>query len=142
MNFEFSLSTSGIEFQEVAVDISGKLKTELLNRVGEYALGQTLFRVPFKTGELASSFTKELSSDNVTIKPNAPHAIYVSLGTRPHNIYPVHSRTLRFEAAGGIKFAKHVFHPGTRPNPYLEEALEATKEQIEPIFAQLWLEII
>lgn len=46
-------------------------------------------------------------------------------GTRPHVILPRNARALRFTVAGGdVVFAKRVNHPGTRANPYLEQALE------------------
>lgn len=46
-------------------------------------------------------------------------------GTRPHPIYPVRARYLRFpdRRTGQIQFRKRVFHPGTKPNPYLTDPL-------------------
>lgn len=43
-------------------------------------------------------------------------------GTRPHEIVPRRARLLRWAKAGVVYFATRVQHPGTRPNPYLEDA--------------------
>jgi hypothetical protein len=74
------------------------------------------------------------------------YAEYVSTGTRPHDIYPRNKRVLAWPGAGtprratgraragtpssGMVFAMHVHHPGTRPNPYVEEAVAAATEGV------------
>lgn len=44
-------------------------------------------------------------------------------GSRPHVILPQRGRALRFKSGGRVVYARQVFHPGTRPNPYLVTAL-------------------
>ena len=64
------------------------------------------------------------------------YAPFVSSGTRPHDIYPRNKAVLAWPAAGtptratgkakaggAMAFAMHVHHPGTKPNPYVEEAV-------------------
>lgn len=45
-------------------------------------------------------------------------------GTRPHLIRPRRAQFLRFQVAGGrTVYTKLVRHPGTKPVPFLQEAL-------------------
>lgn len=62
---------------------------------------------------------------SVTVAALSDHAIYVHEGTRPHPIDPVRGRVLRFEASGGLVFARHVDHHGTSGQPFLRNALPA-----------------
>ncbi|MFC8466008.1 hypothetical protein [Streptomyces sp. NPDC057250] len=48
---------------------------------------------------------------------------FVLDGTRPHLIRPRRKKALRFQAGGGVVFAKLVRHPGTKANNYLLRAL-------------------
>lgn len=47
----------------------------------------------------------------------------VNDGTRPHIIRPKNAKTLRFKVGGRVVYAKVVHHPGTRPRPFLDRAL-------------------
>ncbi len=57
----------------------------------------------------------------------APYSAFVELGTRPHEIRPVDARALRWVDASGIHFSRRVWHPGTRPQPFLRPALTAAR---------------
>lgn len=46
-------------------------------------------------------------------------------GTRPHVIRATHGKMLRFKQGGRVVYAKQVFHPGTRPNHFLTDAMRA-----------------
>lgn len=51
-------------------------------------------------------------------------------GTKPHVILPRKAKVLRFPKSKGSSvyiFAKKVNHPGTKPNPYLVNALPAAQ---------------
>lgn len=53
-----------------------------------------------------------------------PAVHYVLKDTRPHSIRPIPpKRALRFTVGGRITFAKHVNHPGTKAQPFLQDAL-------------------
>jgi hypothetical protein len=43
----------------------------------------------------------------------------VEYGTKPHMIYPVHAKALRWESDGQVHFAKKVRHPGTKAQPFI-----------------------
>lgn len=60
------------------------------------------------------------------IKSTHPASIYVLNGTRPHQIFPRRpGGVLRFMVGGQVVYARFVNHPGTKANPFLQEALRA-----------------
>lgn len=55
-----------------------------------------------------------------------PATIFVVNSTRPHRIYPRRpGGVLRFTVGGRVVYARYVDHPGTRAQPFLQEALRA-----------------
>lgn len=76
-----------------------------------------------KTGALRASMFSHLSTNargiKVEVGSNVKHALMHHNGTRPHVIRPRTASTLRFKQNGRIRYAKRVFHPGTKPNLYL-----------------------
>ncbi|MDX3835586.1 hypothetical protein [Streptomyces europaeiscabiei] len=55
-----------------------------------------------------------------------PAALYVTGGTRPHQIRPRRpGGVLRFTVGGQVVYARYAMHPGTRPNDFLIKALRA-----------------
>ncbi len=52
----------------------------------------------------------------------APHAVFVQLGTRPHEIRPKNKKALRWASGGKFFFAGKVSHPGYRGDGYLFNA--------------------
>lgn len=55
-----------------------------------------------------------------------PAALYVTGGTRPHQIRPRRpGGVLRFTVGGQVVYARFVNHPGTKPNDFLRQALRA-----------------
>jgi len=57
------------------------------------------------------------------VTSHAPYSIYVHQGTAPHVIRPRNASALKFEAGGRTIFASSVRHPGTRPRPFLTNAV-------------------
>lgn len=64
---------------------------------------------------------------SVAIGSDSPIAAIIEYGSRPHTIRPRSARALAFDAGGGTVFAAIVHHPGTKPNPVLENALAASE---------------
>lgn len=63
-------------------------------------------------------------SADITVRH--PAVGYVINGTPPHPIRPrPPKRALRFTIGGRVVFARHVNHPGTKPNDFLNKALPA-----------------
>ncbi len=88
-------------------------------------------RVPVRSGFLRSTIQEEPATGSgrnaVTggVIATAPYARFVHDGTRPHLIVPRRSSVLVFEIGGRTVFTKRVHHPGTRPNPFIRDAMEA-----------------
>ncbi|WP_375483339.1 HK97 gp10 family phage protein [uncultured Jatrophihabitans sp.] len=61
----------------------------------------------------------------VTVEATAPYALYVHEGTRPHVIEPRTARVLAWEGPDGPVFSRRVSHPGTKANPFLQDAVVA-----------------
>ncbi len=85
---------------------------------------------PKDTGEFAKgirwrSFRKGTQSIGFTASDPQPLGKWIRGGTKPHTIQPKGpGYPLRWEKGGQVFFAMKVFHPGTKPNPYDERALE------------------
>jgi len=141
---EVDVSTRGLEFDEVAEILGKDLKRKLVERLAEVAYSEAFYGAPWKTGKLARSIVKEIDEDGeATIKALAPHAVYVIKGTAPHEIRPVNASVLAFKAAGGdMVFTRLVRHPGTKPNPFMQRAEEKTREKVDEVFAELFVELI
>lgn len=87
---------------------------------------------PKKTGALSESHETEQSGLSGVMYPKAEHALYVILGTKPHPIEPVHAKVLAWYW-GEWHFAKHVDHPGTSPNDYIQDIYEDSQASVESI---------
>jgi hypothetical protein len=104
-------------------------------------------KAPRRTGQYADSLTatQQVEGRGVTIRIMGPNPLstWITAGTRPHEIYPVNAKALRFElAGGGIVFAKHVSHPGTQPNPYPMRGWEAARGDVLDRAGQWGREIV
>lgn len=103
-------------------------------------LGRRLVRyakaeAPVKTGRLRDNIKPapfKMTSPfkgqgGITIdKAAVPYAGYVRWGTRPHVIRcrrPAYALHFYWNRAGGWVFFDHVNHPGTKPNTFMERAL-------------------
>jgi HK97 gp10 family phage protein len=141
---EVDVSTRGLEFDEVAEILDKDLKRKLVELLAEVAYTEAFYGAPWRTGKLARSIVKEVDEDGVaSIKALAPYAIHVIKGTAPHEIRPINASCLAFKAAGGeMVFTRLVRHPGTKPNPFLERAVEKARDQVESLFAELFTELI
>lgn len=90
--------------------------------------------VPVLTGNLGRSIEEDpLQVVGMTVKTGvtatANYAAAVHDGTRPHIIRPRHGRALKFQMGGRTIFASSVNHPGTRPRPFLKNAMDEVMRQ-------------
>jgi len=137
------ISTHGLEFDEVASKLSGPLKRKLVERLADIAYAAAFYGAPWKTGKLAQSIVKDVGQGEASIQALAPYAVYVVKGTAPHEIRPVNASCLAFRASGGgMVFTRLVRHPGTKPNPFMQRAVDETLAKVDEVFADLWLELI
>ena len=140
---EVEVSTRGLEFEETAKRLDPQLRGLLIERLAEVAYFEAFYGAPWKSGNLARSIVKEVEAESAVIRVLAKYGIYVVAGTAPHEIRPVGASCLAFRAkSGAMVFTRLVRHPGTKPNPFLEEAAEKTRDQVDEIFADLFLELI
>ena len=65
---EFMVSTSGLEFDEVAQKLSSPLKRKLIERITDIAFAAAFWGAPVKTGYLASTIYKQVSDSEGTCR--------------------------------------------------------------------------
>ena len=114
----------------------------MIEKLADVAYASAFFGAPWKTGKLAGSIVNEIGDGEASIQALAPHAVYVEKGTRPHEIRPVNASVLAFEIAGRMVFTPIIRHPGTKPNPFMQRAVEDARSKVDEVFAKLWLEML
>jgi HK97 gp10 family phage protein len=143
VSVSIEVSTRGLEFDEIAEKLSGPLRQKFVERLADVAWASAFWNSPRKTGNLASSIVKEIGDCKASIDALASYAIYVVKGTRPHIIRPVNGSVLAFEGSDGkMVFTRLIHHPGTKPNPFMQRAVEEARGKAEEVFAQLLQELI
>ncbi|OCS21489.1 hypothetical protein CFVI97532_09470, partial [Campylobacter fetus subsp. venerealis cfvi97/532] len=99
---------------------------KFLFRVGDETVGVAKGIAPYKTGNLKKDIVvinvddKSVTIGNTTL---VPYAKFVHYGTKPHIIRVKKAKGLANKKAG-LYFGKQVNHPGTKAQPYLENALD------------------
>jgi hypothetical protein len=93
-----------------------------------------------KTGALFQSIYKNrirpLAWELGHNRQQAPHALFVHWGTRPHVIKPAAKKALRWAGPAGFRFARAVNHPGYRGDPWLRRAAREAPRNFEAHVAQ------
>lgn len=139
---EFSVTSSGLEFNELAQKLSGPLKQKLIQRLTDIAFAAAFWGAPVKTGYLASTVYKQVSDSEGVVGVAASYARVVVEGSAPHEIRPANGGVLAFMIAGKMIFTPIVHHPGTKPNPFMQNALDEAQSKVDVSFAELWLELV
>lgn len=93
-------------------------------------------RFTTRTGALERSVSKDVAPDgfsaSVYLDENiAKYGPMIHMGTPPHVILPRYKKVLRWSGGDGFVFAKHVRHPGTKPDPFLYDAIRGTDGEIQ-----------
>jgi Bacteriophage HK97-gp10, putative tail-component len=98
-----------------------------IERRGRAVLSRARALAPVKTGALRNSISMSMGSEggevSADISASAPYALFVHEGTGPHMIYG--HPFLAFQGRSGLVITRAVHHPGTRPQPFLADALDA-----------------
>ena len=139
---EFSVTTNNLELNEIAQKISGPLKEKLIERLTDIAFEEAFWTAPVKTGYLASTVYKQVTDSEGIVGVAASYAKSVVEGTAPHEIRAADGGVLSFMVAGKHIFTPIVHHPGTKPNPFLQNAAQKARGRVEETFAELWLELV
>ena len=95
-------------------------------------------RTPVRTGNLRRSIAGRVErvGERGVVGTTVSYAWAVQEGTRPHTIAPVNGKVLVFRVGNARVFARSVRHPGTRPQPFLDEGLAASRDTIDTLLAQ------
>ena len=139
---EFSVTSSGLEFDELAQKLSGPLKQKLIERLTDIAFAAAFWGAPVKTGYLDSTVYKQVSDSEGVVGVAASYARVVVEGSAPHEIRPANGNVLAFMVAGKKVFTPIVHHPGTKPNSFMQNAIEEAQSKVDATFAELWLELV
>lgn len=118
---------------DIADKISDNIVSDIAQEIGSNLQDLLERKSPRVTGELASSWQLTSQGDTVIVENDTPQARFVVDGTRPHVILPVNANALSFYVNGTHVFAKRVNHPGTAPNPFVDEAVSEVEYDIEMI---------
>ncbi|PVX26225.1 MAG: hypothetical protein CW691_02130, partial [Candidatus Bathyarchaeum sp.] len=125
MTVEVEVSTRGLDFETVAKILDEETKQLLIERLAEFAYYQAFFNAPWKTGKLVRSIVTKIEEGEAKLQVLVPYAKFVVEGTRPHEIRPVSANVLVFKAkSGDLVFTRLVRHPGTKPNPFIQRAVD------------------
>ena len=124
------------DFAEGWTEARGKLAAELVGAV-EHSVqagaqsARTTHRYTDRTGDATASIDSGVTSvhnggaDGI-VECSVPYGRYLADGTKPHDIDPIDpERPLRFQVGGRWVSTYHVSHPGTKPDPFMDNALEA-----------------
>lgn len=101
-------------------------------------------RAPVKRGTLRRNITGRVESGGNLglVGTNLHYAPYVHEGTRAHTIKPRNARLLSFKTSGGAQvYARMVRHPGTKPQPFLKEALRDGRGDVNQLMKQSGLRL-
>lgn len=128
----FNISVSKVAGPDVS-DVTGEASPVMraMRRFGRRVEADAKMRAPVDTGRLRQSIGHDIavsgSRIRMTVFADVGYARFVHEGTGPHVIRPKHAQALRFQSNGKTIFASVVHHPGTRPRPFLRNAV---REQI------------
>lgn len=125
-----------------------QLRTELQQRAritarlaaqrGEHDLRA---HTPVDTGNMAANTTvrdrPHPAGAMIEATVDTDYAQYVREGTRPHRIAAVNAQALRFDWRGSTVFFKSVNHPGTSPDPWVDE----WARRMRSIVADTWRQV-
>lgn len=144
MALQVKIQRQGVDLDILAGKLHDAFTVDFIAGLADFALERMLGYVPWRTGFLAGSITKEVNEGGFRVKPTAPYAVFVEKGTAPHQILPLNARCLAFEPAGasimggGVVFAAYVFHPGTRANPFVKKTAADVRSNVGRIFSEVW----
>ena len=104
-----------------------------LESIGALAMKFIDARTPYKTGQLLQGNRFNVVNDAaIEFGNDAPHAIFVINGTKPHEIRPKSPNgVLAFSIGNQTIFTTLVNHPGTTANPFIENGLSDATAAME-----------
>jgi len=151
MAISVKVTVSGDDLTEIPQRIRSIVAPRFMEVSTDFLQSRMITYAPIKSGALVDSITTQRWGNQygyfASVGPTVPYGPYVSLGTAPHDIYPVNARALHWLSGiaptvglGGDVFAMHVRHPGTKPNPYMDKAEGDYEESINELWGVAWEE--
>lgn len=140
--FKFNGVTETVDTLRPLTDKMPRLAILFLSRIA-FDEGQRGAARHSKTGALVQSlFNREIQNGREVGQDlqRAPHALFVHFATKAHAIVPKNKKALRWSGGGRFMFAKRVWHPGYRGDPYLHNAADAAVRQFHRIATQAFNE--
>lgn len=141
--FDISLDTRLLE-AVFGSDSARAFLDRSLDLVAQELQANMVKEAPIDTGRLRGSiqFPEKVSSLKYQISINARYWEWLQFGTGPYVIKPKTKKVLRFEVGGRTVFAKFVNHPGIKPNPFIDRAIDKTSNKVEDIVGQALDEVL
>jgi hypothetical protein len=133
MSTKITMKFTGLTFHEMVLDhylnSPGGKVGEHLAKKGQMILIRSKMQVGRRTLALRASIHMRHSRDPrgqyIQIGSSLPYARMHHEGTRPHKIYPVRRKMLRFVSKGQVIYAYEVNHPVTKANKYLTDPMRS-----------------
>jgi hypothetical protein len=135
-------------FGQMASKLRGGIKTsekeELITKVVVTLEAAAIRLAPSKSGTLRRSIAHEVTpgGESGRVGTNLSYAGAVISGSAPHIITPKNAKVLAFRAGSAQVFARVVHHPGTKPQPFFDDALEASGSDIDRLTGDTGLQIV
>lgn len=125
----FTMDVNSSRLERIALRLGMRALERRAERIAELARVYAASH-----GSISETITVDRASvKSFKITSHNPHTILVHNGSRPHWIRPVGGRRsrsnprrpgyLRFEVGGRVVYAREVFHPGYRGDPFMTDAL-------------------
>jgi HK97 gp10 family phage protein len=140
LRFQIQVQQRGLDIGIFADRLESETVPGLVEAAVDYAYADMMSRAPVRTGRLLGSIQKQSAGLSGSVGPTVPYAVYVEYGTLPHDIRPVNASVLAFAVGGKMVFTPIVHHPGTRPNPFIEQTVEDVKAKIPELWQELFQE--
>jgi len=119
------------ETQLAQLSVIGKRVVEAaLSLTAQSLWGEIRKEAPTDHGRLAGSFELEQRGEHSFVVHTAvEYALIVQEGSQAHAIEPVNAQAVFWNGASHP--FRRVWHPGTKPNPYIDRAINTTSGRME-----------
>lgn len=138
-NPTFNVEIKGMDEIKVAYksspEIVGNILAQAVARTPDILAKYTVVGiVPYRTGQLAQTFRRDVSGLTARWFPTVNYAPFVEFGTSPHIILPVNKEALFWPGASHP--VKMVRHPGSKKNPFMERIISMATDEIDQTFVE------
>ena len=119
-DFRHSLEDLAIAVDRIATDALAAAVQE----TEQHANATSLYKDQTRELRASTQGTVDKAGMRAVVTNKAKHAVFVHEGTKAHAIVARNATFLRFEVGGSVVFRRRVWHPGTKPRPFLRIAGE------------------